>query len=107
MPRERGRLAQTRRLLRDRVTAERAEVEGHLVGVSENDLHVRDRDIELVGDDLRERGANPLAEVDLSRKRDHGSISLDADPLLEPLGVTTVPHQDEDAAFWTALIARP
>ena len=94
-------------LLRDGMATEGAEVERDLVGVSENDVHALNRDIELVSHDLRECSADALTKVDLPRKRGDAPVVLDADPLLEPLGLTTVPHQDEDAAFWTALIARP
>jgi len=107
MARERRGLPQERRLLGDRVAAERAEVEGDLIGISKHHVDPLDRNIELVGHDLCERGANALAEFDLSRKRGDGPVALDADPLLEPLGLAAVPHQDGDAAFRTARIARP
>src|SRR5438093_11719449 len=93
MPRERSRLPQERRLLGDRVAAEGTEVEGHLVGVSEHHLHALDRHVELVGDDLRERRAEALAEVDLSRERGDGSVAFEADPLLEPCGIAPVQPQ--------------
>ena len=99
---------------------ERPEVERHLVGVSEHDVHTLDRDVELVRDDLRERGADALAELDLSRERGDAPVPLDTDPLLEPLGVVPVPHQERSggsaprppssrvpAARCTARIARP
>jgi len=107
MPRERRGVAQERRFLRDRVAPERPEVERHLVGVSEHDVYPLDRDIELVGDDLRESGPDTLAEIDLSRERGDAAVLLHPDPLLEPLGVVPVPHQDVPATRCTARIARP
>ena len=89
------------------MAAEGTEVKGHLVGVSEHHLHALDRHVELVGDDLRERRAEALAEVDLSRERGDGSVAFEADPLLEPFGIATVPHQDDPATRPIARIARP
>ena len=94
MPREGGRLPEERRFLRDRVASERPEVEGHLVGVAEDDVHPLDRNIDLVGDDLRKRGADALAEVDLSGECGDGPVPFHTDPLLQPFGIVAVPHQD-------------
>src|SRR5438034_1962354 len=106
-PRERGRLAQEWRFLGDRLAAERAEVERHLVGVSEHHIHALDWHVELVGDDLCESRAEPLSEVDLSRQRGDRSVAFDADPLLQPFWLATVPHQDDPATRRIARIARP
>jgi hypothetical protein len=88
------------------VATERPEVERHLVGVSEHDAHALDRNVELVGNDLRERGADALTELDLSGERGDAAIGLEADPLLEPLRIAAVAHQTA-VALCTARIARP
>ena len=107
LPRESGRLPEEGRFLRDRVASERPEVEWHLVGVAEDDVHVLDRNIDLVGDDLRKRGADTLAEIDLSGERGDGPVPFQTDPLLQPFGIVAVPHQDGLATWRTAFIARP
>src|SRR6185503_18308456 len=113
-PRERSRAPERRCLLRYRVASERAEVERHLVGVAEHDAHALDRHVELVRDELSERGSDALAELDLAGERGQRSIGLDADALFEihlfflfiagaePPATPLVP-----AALCTALIARP
>ncbi len=89
------------------MAAERPEVKRHLVGVTEHDVNAIHRDVELFGHDLREGGADALTEVDLSGERRDGPVALDADPLLESLGLAAVPHQEGPAARRTARIARP
>ena len=84
--RERRSAAKQRRLLRDRTAAERTHIPRDLCGIAEHNAHALDRHVELVGDELRERGANPLPELDLPGERDHGPVRLDADALLDPLG---------------------
>ena len=107
MTRECRGLAEERRLLRNRAAAERPEVERNAVGIAEHDIHALDRHVELVGHDLSESRPKALTEVDLPRERGHGPVAPDLDALLEPLGLALVPHQDGDAALWTARIARP
>ena len=110
-PRERRGEAQRGRFLCDRVAPEGPEVEWHLCGVAEDDAHALHRDVELVRDELRERGADALAELDLAGERGHRPVGLDPDALLhihlciageEPAATALVP-----AARCTARIARP
>src|SRR5438477_24637 len=90
-PCEGGRLSQQRRLLCDRMAAERAEVEGDLCRVAEDHVHALDGHVELVGDELGERGPDALAEVDLPGERGDRPVALDADASLELLGLAVLP----------------
>jgi len=100
--------SQQRGFLRDRAAAERSHVPGHQVGVTEHDAHALHRHVHLVRDDLRERGADPLSELDLPRERDDHPVGLDADALLDSLGRARTPaaHEAAPAARFTASIAR-
>src|SRR5207244_6349783 len=80
--------------------SEGPEVERHLRGVAEHDVHALHRDVELVRDELRERGADPLSELDLPGECGHRPVGLDADALFEFQAETP-------AARRTARIARP
>src|SRR4029453_14102763 len=68
----------------DRLAAVCAEVVWRSRRVAEDHLHALERDVELVGDDLCERGADPLAEVDLARQRREGAVGVETDPVFDP-----------------------
>ena len=106
-PRERRGAAEHGRLLRDGAAAERPHVVRDLRGVAEHHAHALDGDVELVGDDLREGGADPLPEFDLPGERHDGAVRLDADALLQAVRLLRAPaHDAASAARFTAAIAR-
>ena len=91
------------------MTAERAEIERRLGGVAQDHAHVLDGHVDLVGHDLRERGADPLSEVDLAGEGDDRAVGLHADALREVLAALLAPaaQRSASAAVSTARIARP
>ena len=100
-PSERRGAAEGRSLLLGGVAAECAEVVWHSIGLAHDDPDPLDRDIELVGHDLCEAGADALTELDLSRERGDRSVGRDRDAFLEML------ERHQPAARCTARIARP
>jgi hypothetical protein len=81
--------------------SERAHIPGRGRGIAELDPHVLDRNLQLVGDQTRERDADPLAELDLPRHGDDRAIGIDAQACFE------AGHRASLAARWTARTTRP
>src|SRR5713226_8820364 len=52
-------------------------------GVARNHVDAREIDLELVADDLGERGHDPLADLHLAGERGHGAVRVDTQPAVE------------------------
>ncbi len=81
--RERRRAAQLGAVDLDRHAAERAHVPRHDVGVTEDHVHARGGDAELLGDDPRIARAQALAELHLARECGDATVGLDAQARLD------------------------
>ena len=68
-----GGLADRRSAELDRLAADRRPLVGRERGVPLDDRHARDRHVQLLGDDLRQRGLDARAELDLSRGERHAT----------------------------------
>ncbi len=54
--------------------------------IGREDLHPIERDVELVRHALRERGADPLPDLDLAGEERHRPVLLEPEPAVEPAG---------------------
>ena len=77
----RRRRAQRHRMDLDRRAGDRRALVRRARGVAEHHVHRAERDVELLGDDLRERGADAGAQVDVAVQRGDAAV---------------VPHREQD-----------
>ena len=68
-------LAQGRGMELDRRAGDGGALVGHERGVAEDDVDLRDGHVELLGDDLRERGAQTGAEIDVAAERGDTAVA--------------------------------
>src|SRR5882672_8078814 len=82
--------AQRGAALLDREAAGRLALVGRARGVAVHDLDARQIHVQLVGGDLRERGADALPQLDLAREDRHGAGRIDPQPSIQsPVAVET------------------
>ena len=67
----------------NRVASRRASLIDRLRRVAHLHVDAREGDIELVGGDLRERGFDAGAEIDLAGRDEHGAVFANGDPRIE------------------------
>ncbi len=82
----RGRAAQRRRVDLDRRARDRRALVRRERRVAHHERHGVHRDVELVGDDLRQRGPQPGAEIDMTVQRDDAIVVEDAQQDLDAFG---------------------
>ena len=68
----------------DRLAAGGQALVGRLAGVAGDHREPRERQVELLRRDLRERGQDALAEFDLAGEHRRGAVGVDAEPGIEP-----------------------
>src|SRR6202171_6542432 len=73
-------LAQLRRHRRRRKAPERTSVERRKFGVAHDHMNHRQRNMQLIGDGLRQRSANVLAHLDLAGENRDAAIFVDVNP---------------------------
>ena len=75
--------AQRRAAVLDRLAAGGLALVRRLAGIAGNHRDAGERQIELLGRDLRERGENALPQLDLAGEDGGGAVGVDADPAVE------------------------
>jgi hypothetical protein len=71
----------------DRLAPRRRALVGRAPGVALDHVDLRDVDVQLVGGDLRLRGREPGAELDLPDEDRHAAVLADRDPRVDQLVV--------------------
>ena len=75
--------AQRGTTLLDRQAAGRHAFVRRARGVARNHRDSAQAHVELIGDDLRERGGDALAQLDLAGKHGHSTVGIDGQPCVE------------------------
>src|SRR5262249_33487292 len=76
--------AQRRPAILDRLATGGLSLVRRLAGVAGGHLYAGQRQIELLGGDLGERGEDALPQFDLAGENLRGAVGIDADPTVEP-----------------------
>ena len=76
--------AQRRAAVLDRLATGGLSLVRRLTGIAGDHLDAGQRQIELFGCDLRERGEDALPQLDLAGEDGRGAVGIDADPTVEP-----------------------
>ena len=71
----------------DAVRAGRAALVGRQRGVAFDKFDLVDTDAELLGSDLRNGDAQPLAQIDLAAEQRHGAVAVDGEEGIDLLGI--------------------
>lgn len=82
-PRLRRRLSNRRRADHERLASRRVTLIGRPVGVALEHLGRRERDVQLVGDELRDRGLDPGPLLDLPPGDGDLPVAIDRDPRID------------------------
>ena len=85
--------AQGRAAVLDRLAAGSLTLVRRLAGVAGDHPDASERQIDLLGGDLREGGENTLTQFDLSREDGRGAVGIYANPAVEPAIVLQAPGQ--------------
>jgi len=83
--------AQRRTAVLDRLATGGLSLVRRLPGVAGDHLDAGQRQIELFGRDLRERGDDALPQLHLAGENGRGAVGIDADPPVEPAIVLQTP----------------
>jgi hypothetical protein len=82
----RGRAPQRLAVDLDRRARDRRALVRRARSVTERDMHIADRDVELFGDDLRQRRREARAEIDVAMQRGDAAVVPHRDQRLGALG---------------------